>query len=260
MNNTKVFLKNRAIMKRIVDNAKLDKDSVVLEIGSGDGRLTEFIAERAGKVYAVEMDPFLIDIAKEKLSGFNNIQFVNEDILRMEIPEEVNRIISNLPYAISSPVTEKLVYFMNKHPNSFSVLMYQKEFAERMIAFPGLHIYSMLSVFVQYTCEVKKIMDVSKVNFKPTPSVDSMVILLKPKNISIDESFLSLCRLLFQHKNKNLYSAILDSRSKLKQTSKDIIRERIKNISDDILNRKVFSLEIDELLNIYKLMKDNGLW
>ena len=261
MNNTKIFLKNEEIMRKIIRAAELDKSSsIVWEIGAGDGRLTRFIAEAAKKVYAVEKDIFWLDAAKSRLSGFDNITFIQGDALKIDISDDVNRIISNLPYAISSPITERILYFMNKHQDSFAVLMYQKEFADRMLAFPGLHEYSMLSVFVQYLCTVEKIADVSRVNFKQMQEVDSSIVRLKPKNVEIDESFLGLSRLLFQHKNKNLYSAIIDSRHKLGIKSKEGIREKISGMDESLLNKKVFSLGIDDLFRVYTDLKKRKIW
>ncbi|MEM3190838.1 MAG: 16S rRNA (adenine(1518)-N(6)/adenine(1519)-N(6))-dimethyltransferase RsmA, partial [Candidatus Parvarchaeota archaeon] len=214
MNNSKIFLKSNMVMDRIIDAAELNERDIVMEIGSGDGRLTEKIAPKVKKVYAVEKDLFLIDKSKMRLSNHKNVEFINSDILKMDFPEDISRIISNLPYNIASPITERIIYFLNSHQRSIAVLMYQREFAERMLALPGYMDYSMLTVFCTYTCNVEKVMDVSRTNFRPIPAVDSTVVKLRPKNIEIDRRFIDFCRLLFQHKKKNLYTAIISSRSK----------------------------------------------
>jgi 16S rRNA (adenine1518-N6/adenine1519-N6)-dimethyltransferase len=100
MNTTQIFLANYAILKKIVDFAQINDNDVVLEIGSGDGRLTELLAKRAKRVYGLEIDPELADISKYKLSAFNNVEIINADALAIEWPE-VNKIVSNLPYAIA---------------------------------------------------------------------------------------------------------------------------------------------------------------
>ncbi len=259
MRNTKIFLKDANVMRKIVDAADISEKDVIIEIGSGDGRLTAELAARAKKVYAIEMDLNLLDASKMNLRAFKNIKYMHGDALEIEFPKEANKIVSNLPYAISSPITDKIIYFLNSHKGSIAILMYQKEFAERMLSIPGLRDYSMLSVFSQYTANIAKIMDVSKKCFRPTPSVDSTVLEILPKNIDIDEGFLAFCRAIFQHKKKNLYSAILDSREKMAVKSKDALRERLKNVGEAFIKKKVFMFEVDELLNIYKEMLRFGV-
>ena len=259
MRNTQVFLKDKNVMAKIVSAAKLEKTDIVLEIGSGDGRLTREIAPKVKTVYAIERDINLLDASKMALKGLTNISFVHGDALEVNFAPEVNKIVSNLPYAISSPITTKIIYFLNKRPGSFAVLMYQKEFGERMLAIPGLRDYSMLSVFSQYTSEIEKITNVNKKCFRPTPSVDSVVLRLTPRHIDFDEGFLSFCRLLFQHKKKNLYSSIIDSRAKLAISSKEGLREKLLKVEKDDLKRKVFFFEAGELINIYNTMLKIGV-
>lgn len=259
MRNTQVFLKDTNIMKAIVASASLKKEDVVLEIGSGDGRLTREIADKAKKVYAIERDINLLDASKMNLKEFKNVEFIGGDALKVDFPNDVNKIISNLPYAISSPITTKIVYYLNNVPGSFAILMYQKEFGERMLSIPGIRDYSMLSVFSQYTCEIEKVMNVNKNCFRPTPSVDSVVLKITPKHKKIDEAFLAFCRAIFQHKKKNLYSAILDSRAKMAVHSKDELRERLEKLDKELLKEKVFLFEVNELLDIYKEAANLGI-
>ena len=258
MNNTKVFLKDENVFNKIIDASELEKDDVVIEIGSGDGRLTKRIAPLVKKVYAIELDTNLFDSSRT-LIDLKNIEFINADALKIEFPKEANKIISNLPYAISSPITEKIVYFLNKRPDSLAVLMYQLEFGERMLAFPGIRDYSMISVFTQYTSKVEFISKVSKNSFRPKPAVESIIIRLTPKKIIVDEGFLKFTRLLFQHKKKNMYSALIDSRSAL-NLSKDQLRERLAAYKKkELLKEKVFYLEIAELEDIYNEMLELGI-
>ncbi len=254
MRNTKIFLRDERIFKAIIDAANLTSDTIVLEIGSGDGRLTRRLAEKAKKVYAVEFDLNLLDASKMFLKDLTNVVFVHSDFLKLDIPDDSNRVVSNLPYAISSPATEMVARFLDKHADSMAIIMYQKEFAERMLSFPGLRDYSMLSVFSQYALYVEKVVDVRKSSFKPMPSVDSIVLKMTPKRTSIDDGFLSFCRLIFQHKKKSLYAAVIDSRSKLSTKSKDSLREKLKTLDENLLKTKVFFFSVDELLNIYSNM------
>ena len=260
MRNTKVFLNSEKVFNKIIEASDLKKSDVVLEIGSGDGRLTRRIAPLVSKVYAIELDLNLLDASKVFLGEFKNIEYINQDILSFEFPDDVNKIISNLPYAISSPVTERIINFLDNKKGSEAILMYQKEFGERMTAIPGIRDYSMLSVFVQYTSEPELVMHVSKSDFRPRPAVDSVVIKLKPKNRGIDQSFLSFARLLFQHKKKNLYSALMDSRMHLNVKNKDELREKMKSLDEKLLKTKVFFFNVDELMLIYDEVKRASLW
>ncbi len=259
MRNTRVFLRDRNVIKKIIDSAKLTGEDIVIEIGSGEGVLTEEIARIVKRVYAVEYDLNLLDASKMNLSEFDNVTFVHGDALKVDFPENANKIISNLPYAISSPITEKIVYFLNRKAGSLAVLMYQKEFAQRMMLFAGMRDYSMLSVFCQYTCNIKKVISVDKRAFRPVPSVDSMVVMLKPKNVNIDEGFLSFCHSIFQHKKKNLYSALMDSRMNLAVKDKAKLRELMGSLDTGILKEKVFMFEIEDLVNIYKDLMQLGI-
>ena len=195
-----------------------------------------------------------------KLDGMKNIVFINADILVTNIPEDTTKIVANLPYDISSPVTEIVVSFMNKKRGTSAVLMYQKEFGERMMSVPGFRDYSMLAVFCQYTCYIEKIMNVSKNCFKPRPKVDSIVLKLRPKDVEIDRSFLKLAKLLFQHKKKSLYSAMMDIRENLNASSKDELRERLSALGEDRLKRKVFYFDVQELINIYEDVVRLSIW
>ncbi len=260
MRNTKVFLRDTNMMKKVVDSAEISISDTIIEIGSGDGRLTRLIAEKAAKVYAIEMDTALLDRSKVLLSDLKNVEFVNGDALEVPFPDKTNKVVSNLPYAISSPITEKIVRFLNGKKGSIAVLMYQREFGDRMITSPGFRDYSMLTVFTRYTCDAEKVVDVPRGCFKPTPAVDSVVIKLKPKGIKIDDNFLALCRVLFQHKKKNLYSAVLDGRENFLVKSKEELRERLSHLDEPLLKEKVFYLELKQLLYIYKALVNLSLW
>ncbi len=256
MNTTQIFLSNFSILKKIVNFAKINSNDVVLEIGSGDGRLTKLLAEKAKKVYGIEIDPELADMSKYKLSAFQNVEIINGNALEINWPD-VNKIVSNLPYAIASPLTQKIVFYLNEKNAELAVLMFQKELADRILAFPGLRDYSMFSVLVQYACDVKELMDVSKVNFRPMPSVDSKLLMLKPKKIEINKDFLSFCKVLFLHKKKNVYSALIDARE-LIGISKEELQDKASKLS--FAKEKVFYLSIEDLLLLYNECKDKKIW
>lgn len=248
------FLKSETLLNEIAKSAEISEKDVVLEIGAGDGRLTKCLA-KAKKIIAVEIDKLLF----EKLAELNlpNVDCVNMDILDFEVPEEVNKIVGNLPYEISSPVTEKVLRFLNKQKHSkvknlLAVLMYQREFAERMTAFPGLRDWSRLSILVNYYSDCEIIRFIPKTAFRPAPKIESALVKIVPKNVEPDEKLLALAKILFMHKNKKMINALIDSRQHLKIQDKAKLREVLPALLGKLKEKKVFYLEIDELRELAK--------
>lgn len=135
--------------QRILGYADLGPDDHVLEIGAGIGTLTLPMAELAGHVTAIESDPFIAEILADRIKG-DNVDIIVGDALKVDFPD-FNKVVSNLPYQISSPVTFRLL----RHEFELGVLMYQKEFAARMVAEPGARDYSRLSVMLHFLAEVQ---------------------------------------------------------------------------------------------------------
>jgi 16S rRNA (adenine1518-N6/adenine1519-N6)-dimethyltransferase len=166
------FLVNPGVARKIVDHANLDSDTVVLEIGGGLGMLSEKLAERAKRVYIVEIDKKLVLALREILGEYSNVDIIKGDALTVDLPD-VDRVVSNLPYSISSPITFRL---LEEAKFQFAILMYQNEFAQRLIAEPGSSNYSRLSVNAQYMARIEEIMHVPATDFYPVPAIDSMVV------------------------------------------------------------------------------------
>ncbi|MFW9965704.1 MAG: 16S rRNA (adenine(1518)-N(6)/adenine(1519)-N(6))-dimethyltransferase RsmA [Candidatus Thorarchaeota archaeon] len=166
------FLVNPVVARKIVDEANLDSDTRVLEIGGGLGTLSEKLAECAGRVYIIEIDKRLVLALREILSDYSNVDIIQGDALAVNMPE-VDRVVSNLPYSISSPITFRL---LEEGKFQFAILMYQNEFAQRLIAEPGSFNYSRLSVDIQYLARIQEVMNVPATDFYPTPAVDSLVV------------------------------------------------------------------------------------
>jgi len=141
------YLIDSNILDKIVEYADLSSKDTVLEIGAGIGTLTIPLAECAKKVIAVEQDPKIAAILEKRLEDLtiSNVEVLNEDATKIDFPE-FNKVVSNLPYKISSPITFKLV----KYDFDFAILMYQLEFAERMVAKPGESNYSRLSLMLHF--------------------------------------------------------------------------------------------------------------
>ena len=143
-NKDQYFIKNPEILKFECEQAEISKKDVILEIGAGIGNLTREIAKRAKKVYAAEKDRKLISVLKNELKEFDNVEIIKEDILKINLPE-FNKCVSNIPYSISSKITEILA-----KKNKFSVICYQKDFAERLVANPGERNYSRITVLANF--------------------------------------------------------------------------------------------------------------
>jgi 16S rRNA (adenine1518-N6/adenine1519-N6)-dimethyltransferase len=198
------------VLKRMIEYADLTAEDVVLEVGAGTGNLTHLLAQRAGKVIAVERDRRLIRVLKGQLGEFSNVQLIQGDVLRLKLPK-FDKVVSNLPYGISSDLTFKLL----KRPFKLAVLMYQREFAHRMTASPRSHEYGRLTVTVFYRAGVELLEDVSPSAFYPPPKVGSAVVRLKPRKppfkVLDEKLFFNLVRALFQHRRQRVRNALYHS-------------------------------------------------
>ncbi len=171
------ILKNRKIAERIVDYAEVRSSDHVLEVGCGTGILTQFLLEKAGKVTGVEIDERFVSLLKKKFKSYvssDKFKLICGDALKVKFPE-FDKFVSNIPYSISSPLTFKVLTYRKK-----SVIMYQKEFAERIVATSGRN-YGRLSVMVRAFSTPRIVEFVSKKNFVPEPKVDSAIVLFEPK-------------------------------------------------------------------------------
>jgi len=198
------------LLGRMVSYAEVSSEDEVLEIGAGIGNLTRLLAERARKVIAVERDGRFIKILREQLRGRPNVKIVHGDVLRIELPK-FNKVVANLPYGISSDVTFRLL----EHDFELAVLMYQWEFAERLIARPGSTDYGRLTVNVYYRAEVELLEKVLPSAFLPQPKVFSAVVRLRPRKppfkVVNERMFFDVVRALFQHRRQKVRNALYHS-------------------------------------------------
>ena len=175
------FLIDGHVIEKIIRAAEITKDDVVLEIGPGIGTMTQYLAEAAGEVFAVEIDKNLLPILAETLAEYDNVTVVNEDILKVDIAALTGgrpvKVVANLPYYITTPIIFALLE--KRLPMERLVAMVQKEVAERMAAKPGGKDYGALSVAIQYYTEPEIAFIVPPSSFIPAPSVDSAVIVCK---------------------------------------------------------------------------------
>ena len=240
---------------QIIGFGNITKKDVVLEIGTGIGTLTIELAKKAKKVIAIEQDKKICEILANRLKEekIDNVELINDDALKVEFPK-FNKIISNLPYQISSPITFK---FLN-YDFDLAILMYQKEFANRMNGKVGTKDYSRLSAMLYFKCDVEKLTDVSCESFIPKPQIDSSVVKLTPKENKISaedfETYSKFTKALFQHRNKKIKNALIDSRHIIGNIDKKILKRRLNEIDDETLEgyfkKRVVVLSPEEILFI----------
>ncbi len=199
------FLIDKDVAKREIKYCNITKDDVVLEIGPGKGALTTLLAKRARKVIAIEIDERFIDDLKKNLP--KNVLLIRADVLKVDFKTlpKFNKIVSNLPYQISSPITFKFL----EYDFSQAILIYQKEFADRMVAKAGSKDYSRLSVGIYYKARCEIVETVPKTCFDPQPKVESCIVNLLPRashpfSVSNENFFFELTRELFNHRRKKI--------------------------------------------------------
>ena len=242
---------------QIINFGNITKEDVVLEIGTGIGTLTIELAKKAKKVIAIEQDSNISKILEERLKEekIDNVDIINNDALKVDFPE-FNKIVSNLPYQISSPITFKFL----EYNFDLAILMYQKEFSQRMIGEFGSKNYSRLSAMLYFKCDVKKLTDVSCESFIPKPKVDSSVMKLTPKESKLDNTdfkiYSKFTKALFQHRNKKIKNALIDSRHIISNLDKKEIKNKLNNIESDYLknylSKRVISITPEEILFVSK--------
>ena len=213
------FLVDDSVAEQIAETIDLE-GKTVLEIGAGTGQLTAFLAERAKRVIAVELDSELIQRLEEHLSSFDNVEIVRADALKTEFAG-YDAVFGNIPYHISSPLLVKLLNSRFKK----AVLLMQKELAQRLLAPPRDHEYSRLSVLAQNNARMQIIAEVPPEAFRPIPRVDSAIVLFEKKPakeiLKLDEQLVAA---LFQHKNQTVRNALVHSASLLGKNKQELKR------------------------------------
>ncbi|MCC7557645.1 MAG: 16S ribosomal RNA methyltransferase A [Methanobacteriaceae archaeon] len=239
--------------EKILNFANLSSEDAVLEVGPGIGTLTLPLARRVGKVVAIEHDTQIYNILEERLEeeGLKNVELINEDALSVDFPY-FNKIVSNLPYQISSPITFKFL----EYDFDLAVLMYQKEFARRMNAPVGSKHYSRLSVMLHFKVQVEIMDHVPPQAFIPHPKVESSVVKLVPlRDVEVDDFFASVCRALFQHRRKKARKALRESFHEIGELEKDEVKEILNKLDDDLGSERVFKLSPEQILDISNFLK-----
>ncbi len=216
------FLIDTHVLDKIIRSAEITKEDMVLEIGPGIGTMTQYLACAAGKVVAVEIDKALIPILEDTLEGYENVQIINEDVLKVDIAklaEEQNggrpiKVVANLPYYITTPIIMGL--FENHVPLKSITVMVQKEVADRMQVGPGTKDYGALSLAVQYYASPYIVANVPPNCFMPRPKVGSAVIRLEryeksPVEVRDEKLMFRIIRASFNQRRKTLANGLKNS-------------------------------------------------
>lgn len=273
------ILKNPLIITSMIEKSAIRPTDVVLEIGPGTGNMTVKILEKVKKVIACEIDTRLVAELQKRVQGTamqTKLQILVGDVLKTELPF-FDLCIANVPYQISSPLVFKLL--LHRPFFRCAILMFQREFAQRLVAKPGDKLYCRLSINTQLLARCDMIMKVGKNNFRPPPKVESSVVRIEPKNPPPPVSFPEwdgLTRIAFLRKNKTLNASFkqtsvletLEKNFKLHCSLKNIdvpadlnIKEKVEGIlvkcqADQLRAR---SMDIDDFMKLLYAFNVEGI-
>ncbi len=258
------FLVSSDAINQIVNSGEIEKDDLIIEIGPGLGTLTKELLERAKKVICVELDNKMVEILNERFSLYNNLEILNQDILKTDLKEIIKKektqnnikdvkIIANLPYYITTPIIMKLLE--EKLDLKSITVMIQKEVAERLIATPGEKNTGAITYTVYYYAEAKKIAEVPNTSFIPEPEVTSEVIRLDirknpPVETKDTEMMFKIIKNAFMQRRKTLLNSLTNTKIfKNKEEGTKILKtlNLNENIRAEELTLKKFA-EITDLL------------
>jgi len=272
------ILKNPMIVIGMVEKAALRPTDVVLEVGPGTGNMTVKLLEKVKKVVACEVDPRMVAEIQKRVQGTaeaSKLQVMVGDVLKTELPF-FDVCVANLPYQISSPFVFKLL--LHRPFFRSAVLMFQREFAQRLVAQPGDKLYCRLSVNTQLLARVDHLMKVGKNNFRPPPKVESSVVRIEPRQPPPPINFKEwdgMTRICFSRKNKTLGASFKFTKVLEVMEKNYRVHCSIKNIpipSDFVCKEKVIellqkakfeerrarSMSIDDFMELLSLFNEAG--
>ncbi len=249
------FLTDKNIIDKIIDATEITDEDLVIEIGPGIGVLTAEACQKAKRVVAVEIDRNLIPILEDTLSEYNNVEIINQDVLKTDLNEIIEKsgcrrakVIGNLPYYITTPIIMALLEG-GIHADSITIMM-QKEVADRIKSNPGTKAYGALSVAVQYYCTVRNVAVVPKEVFFPAPKVDSAVLRLdlrdeKPVELDDEKMFFRCIKAGFGQRRKTLSNSLIG----LGDVTKEEVKSCLEAAGIDE-KRRAETLNLDEFAAI----------
>ncbi|HGI4285565.1 TPA: 16S rRNA (adenine(1518)-N(6)/adenine(1519)-N(6))-dimethyltransferase RsmA [Streptococcus agalactiae] len=263
------FLTDTNILQKIVDMAEIDKGVNVIEIGPGIGALTEFLAENAAEVMAFEIDDRLIPILADTLARFDNVQVVNQDILKADLQTQIQafknpdlpiKVVANLPYYITTPILMHLIE--SKIPFAEFVVMIQKEVADRISAMPNTKAYGSLSIAVQYYMTAKVSFIVPRTVFVPAPNVDSAILKMVRRDqpvvsVQDEDFFFRVSKVAFVHRRKTLWNNLTSHFGKSEDTKAKLEKAlEIAKIKPSIRGE---ALSIPDFASLADALKEVGI-
>lgn len=234
------FLVSCHVLRKLIHFLDLQPEDRVLDIGAGLGTATEIIARVAGKVYAVEIDPRLVRALRDRLSTYNNVEIIGADVLGIALPP-VDKVFSNVPYSISSKLLIKL---LKERRFKYSVLTFQREFAERLLTVPGTPKYGRITVFTRLYGRIEKLIDISRRDFYPPPRVDSIAVRLEPSGSKILDlmPWVEMVTMLIFSNRRRLVRGVLRRRA-------PELLDRADELGvEGFLNKRVYELTPEEVL------------
>ena len=218
------FLIDDDVIEDIVNGAGIGCDDLVIEIGPGLGSMTALLVERAKKVICIELDKRMIRILNDRFVAYNNIELINEDVLKLDLNELIKqerkqneiknvKVVANLPYYITTPIIMKLLE--DRLDIESITVMIQKEVADRLIEIPGGKNTGAITYTVFYYCESKKVRDVLNTSFVPMPEVTSSVINMKLRKnpavcVNSEKVFFNVIKCAFMQRRKTLLNALVN--------------------------------------------------
>ncbi|HFU6919847.1 TPA: 16S rRNA (adenine(1518)-N(6)/adenine(1519)-N(6))-dimethyltransferase RsmA [Streptococcus agalactiae] len=263
------FLTDTNILQKIVDTAEIDKGVNVIEIGPGIGALTEFLAENAAEVMAFEIDDRLIPILADTLARFDNVQVVNQDILKADLQTQIQafknpdlpiKVVANLPYYITTPILMHLIE--GKIPFAEFVVMMQREVADRISAMPNTKAYGSLSIAVQYYMTAKVSFIVPRTVFVPAPNVDSAILKMVCRDqpvvsVQDEDFFFRVSKVAFVHRRKTLWNNLTSHFGKSEDTKAKLEKAlEIAKIKPSIRGE---ALSIPDFASLADALKEVGI-
>jgi 16S rRNA (adenine1518-N6/adenine1519-N6)-dimethyltransferase len=251
------FLIDDFALDKIIENADIKKDDLVIEIGPGLGNLTKRLCEKAKNVLAIEIDSNMVKILETEYSHLKNLIILNEDIMKVDLKSVISningindvKVVANLPYYITTPIIMKLLE--DNAGISLIEVMIQKEVAERLCAKPTGREYGAITVAVNYYSEPNYIVTVPSKSFLPAPDVDSAVVRLniydKPRVNVNKELFFQIVKAAFSQKRKTLLNSL--GNAKINGIDKEMLAKFLEELNID-LNIRAERLSLEDFANI----------
>jgi len=273
------ILKNPLIVNAIIEKAAIKSTDTVLEVGPGTGNMSVKILEKGKKLIACELDPRMAAELQKRVQGTpdsHKLHLIVGDVLKAELPY-FDCCVANLPYQISSPFVFKLL--LHRPFFRCAILMFQREFAMRLVAKPGDKLYCRLSINTQLLARVDHIMKIGKNNFRPPPKVESSVVRIEPKNPPPPINFKEwdgLVRIAFIRKNKTIAAnfgskpvmEMIEQNYRTQCSMNDTmvdadfnIKEKVQKLleENDFSQKRARTMDIDDFLQLLNVFNSNGI-